>query len=99
MIIKDKTDPRIEKIKSVIGLSGDVYVDALNHIESLESHKELLRSYDYPSSALTIEEAETERSGFEEELERRRSESVPETDLTLEDTLAMLSILGVDTDD
>lgn len=99
MIIKDKTDPRIEKIKTELGLSGDVYVDALNHIESLESHRRLLQSFGFRSSAQMIETAEIERFEFEEELEHRRSDSKPETDLTLEDALTMLSILGVDTDD
>lgn len=98
MIIKDGTDSRIEQMKQTLGLSGDVYIDGAHHIASLESHRQLLASYDYLSIATTIEEAEIERAAFEAELERRRRE-LPETDLTLDDTLAMLRELGVNTDD
>lgn len=102
MIIRDGTNPKIEEIKETLGISGDVYIDDANHIESLYSHKRLLTENNYPSTAATIEEAEVERYAFEEEMERRRREQPepdPEPDLTLDDTLEMLRELGVNTDD
>lgn len=98
MIIRDGTNPKIEAIKEERGISGDVYVDDGGHIESLYSHKRLLSFYNYPSTATTIEEAETERLAFEAEMERRRREQ-PEPELTLDDTLEMLRELGVNIDD
>ena len=87
MIIRDGTNPKIEAIKEERGISGDVYVDDGGHIESLYSHKRLLSFYNYPSTATTIEEAETERLDFEAEMERRRREQpAPEPeDETLEE--------------
>ena len=56
MIVRDKTNLKIEKIKSKFGLSGDVYlIDS--YIESLASHKKLIPE----SKAETIEQAEYER--------------------------------------
>ena len=78
MIIKDGTDPKIEKYKAQLGISGDVYLISSNCIESLESHKRLLTSYGFTPQATTIEEAEAERADFEAELERRRQEEQPE---------------------
>lgn len=98
MIIKDGTDPKIEKVKERLGLTGDVYIDDAHHIESLYSHIRLLTENNYPSSATTIEEAEIERYAYEEEMERRRREQ-PEPGLTLDDALEMLRELGVNVDD
>lgn len=98
MIIRDGTNPKIEEIKETLGISGDVYIDDANHIESLYSHKRLLTENNYPSTATTIEEAEVERYAFEEEMERRRREQ-PEPELTLDDALEMLRELGVNVDD
>ena len=98
MIIKDGTNPKIEKVKERLGLTGDVYIDDAHHIESLYSHVRLLSENKYPSTAATIEEAEVERYAFEEEMERRRREQ-PEPELTLDDTLEMLRELGVNVDD
>lgn len=98
MIIRDGTNPKIEEIKETLGISGDVYIDDANHIESLYSHIRLLTENNYPSTATTIEEAEVERYAFEEEMERRRREQ-PEPELTLDDALEMLRELGVNVDD
>ena len=98
MIIRDGTNPKIEAIKETYGISGDVYIDDANHIESLYSHIRLLTENNYPSTATTIEEAEVERYAFEEEMERRRREQ-PEPGLTLDDALEMLKELGVNVDD
>lgn len=98
MIIRDGTNPKIEEIKETLGISGDVYIDDANHIESLYSHVRLLSENKYPSTAATIEEAEVERYAFEEEMERRRREQ-PEPELTLDDALEMLRELGVNVDD
>lgn len=98
MIIKDGTNPKIEKEKERLGLTGDVYIDDAHHIESLYSHVRLLSENKYPSTAATIEEAEVERYAFEEEMERRRREQ-PEPELTLDDALEMLRELGVNVDD
>lgn len=98
MIIRDGTNPKIEAIKETYGISGDVYIDDANHIESLYSHIRLLTENNYPSTATTIEEAEVERYAFEEEMERRRREQ-PEPELTLDDALEMLRELGVNVDD
>lgn len=98
MIIKDGTNPKVEEIKETLGLTGDVYIDDANHIESLYSHIRLMTDYNYPSTATTIEEAEIERIAFEEEMERRRREQ-PEPGLTLDDALEMLRDLGVNVDD
>lgn len=98
MIIRDGTNPKIEAIKETYGISGDVYIDDANHIESLYSHIRLLTENNYPSTATAIEEAEVERYAFEEEMERRRREQ-PEPELTLDDALEMLRELGVNVDD
>ena len=98
MIIRDGTNPKIEAIKETYGISGDIYIDDANHIESLYSHIRLLTENNYPSTATTIEEAEVERYAFEEEMERRRREQ-PEPELTLDDALEMLRELGVNVDD
>lgn len=98
MIIRDGTNPKIEAIKETLGISGDVYIDDANHIESLYSHIRLMVENNYPTTATTIEEAELERYAFEEEMERRRREQ-PEPELTLDDALEMLRELGVNVDD
>jgi hypothetical protein len=98
MIIRDGTNPKIEAVKEILGISGDVYIDDASHIESLYSHIRLLNENNYPSTATTIEEAELERYAYEEEMERRRREQ-PEPGLTLDDALEMLRELGVNVDD
>ena len=70
MIIRDKTDEVIERRKTRLGISGDVYIWNGHFIESLDSHKVLIPD----STAQTIEEAYDERVAFEEEKERRRAE-------------------------
>ena len=74
MIIRDGTDPKIEKYKETVGITGDVYIIEVAMIESLESHKRLLSSYGFTPRATTIEEAEQERIDFEAEMERRRQD-------------------------
>ena len=78
MIVRDGTDPKIEKYKETVGITGDVYIVEDIKIESLESHRRLLSSYGFTPRATTIEEAEVERGDFEAELERRRQEEQPE---------------------
>ena len=78
MIIRDGTDPKIEKYKATIGITGDVYIIEDAKIESLESHKRLISSHGFFPQATTIEEAEQERAWFEQELERRREEEQQE---------------------
>jgi hypothetical protein len=70
MIVRDKTNEIIERRKTRLGLSGDVYIFNSHFIESLESHKRLIPN----STAATIEEAYDERVAYEEEQERRRAE-------------------------
>lgn len=72
MIIRDKTDEIIERRKTRLGLSGDVYIWNGHFIESLDSHKVLIPN----STAQTIEEAYDERVAYEEERERRRAEGI-----------------------
>ena len=74
MIVRDGTNPKVEEIKDELDISGDVYIDDGQHIESLYSHIRLLTSYGVTPQATTIEEAEVERAWFEEELARRREE-------------------------
>ena len=97
MIIPDGTNPKVEQFKEELGISGDVYIDDGQHIESLYSHNRLLTSYGVTPMATTIEEAEMERVRFEEYLAAQRA--AKENELTVEDTLEMLSDLGVDVDD
>lgn len=78
MIVRDGTDPKIEKYKETVGITGDVYIVEDIKIESLESHRRLLSSFGFAPRATTIEEAEVERADFEAELERRRQEEQPE---------------------
>lgn len=70
MIIKNNTNPTIERKKKRLGLSGDVYV--YNHlIEDMTGHKVLFPE----STAQTIEEAEAERIAYEEERARLAAEA------------------------
>jgi hypothetical protein len=67
MIIKDKTNLKVEKDKAVFGITGDVYL--VNHcMESLESHKVYMQQNGEISNATTIEEAEQERIEIDERL-------------------------------
>ncbi len=56
MIIRDKSNNKIEKIKQKLNLIGDVYIIG-ELIESLQSHKKLIPN----SVAKNIEQAEEER--------------------------------------
>lgn len=67
MIYKNGTDANIERHKSILGITGDVYV-VNNHIASLDSHKKVFLE----STATTIEEAESEYVQYEKEEEARR---------------------------
>ena len=68
MIVKDKTDLKIENLKERLNLTGDVYIYNEHFIESLESHKNLVKN----SVATTIEEAYEERVNWEKEQEEKR---------------------------
>lgn len=71
MIVKDKTNTKIEEMKSRLNLNGDVYLYNEHFIESLESHKKLIPE----SNVNTIEEAYQERVQWEkEQAEKRRIE-------------------------
>ena len=75
MIIKDKTNPNIERHKQRLGLTGDVYIVNDLFIESLESHKVLIPT----STATTIEEAEQERIQYEQMKEEERKQLAEES--------------------
>ena len=67
MIVKDKTDEKIEQRKARLGLEGDVYI--YNHrIEDMAGHRRLIPE----SEAQTIEEAYDERVEYERQLEEER---------------------------
>lgn len=97
MIVRDGTDPRVEQYKRDAGITGDVYIDGENRMESLQSHIRLLSTYGVVSTATTIEEAEAERAQFEADLAEKRAADAEK--LTLNDALGMLRDLGVDVDD
>lgn len=97
MIVRDGTNPKVEQFKEELGISGDVYIDDGQHIESLYSHQRLLTSYGVTPTATTIEEAEVERARFEDDLAAKRA--AEERELNLSDTIEMLRELGVDVDD
>ena len=59
MIIRNETDQRIEMLKSLANLKGDVYLINGHLLESLESHNATFGSH-----CATIEDAETERLEF-----------------------------------
>jgi len=83
MIIKDKTNLKVEKDKAVFGITGDVYL--VNHcMESLESHKLYMQQNGEISNATTIEEAEQERIETDEMLRQIAMEKAKE----MEDELA-----------
>lgn len=76
MIIKNGTDPVIEKRKRRRDLHGDVYIfekDGVKFIEDLAGHKRLLNSMGVVSTAETIEEAEAERIAFEKDLDDKKA--------------------------
>lgn len=56
MIVKENTNPQIEKLKAQAGLTGDCYLINGHLLESLESHNRTFGKH-----AETIEEAEAER--------------------------------------
>ena len=56
MIIKDKTDNQVEKLKAKAHITGDCYLINGHLLESLESHNRT-----FGLNAKTIEEAEQQR--------------------------------------
>lgn len=70
MIVKDGTNPKIEKLKARLGLTGDVYLCNNHFVENLESHKKLIPN----SVATNISEAFVERVEYEIEQEKIREE-------------------------
>lgn len=70
MIVKDGTNPKIEKLKARLGLTGDVYLYNNHFVENLESHKNLIPN----SVATNISEAFVERVEYEIEQEKIREE-------------------------
>ena len=75
MIVLDKTDPKVERRKAKLGLTGDVYI-INHHMESLASHKVLFPE----STAHDIYEAEVEYCVFtqriEDELKAKAQEAI-----------------------
>lgn len=70
MIVKNGTNPKIEKLKARLGLTGDVYLYNNHFVENLESHKKLIPN----SVATNISEAFVERVEYEIEQEKIREE-------------------------
>lgn len=56
MIVKDKTNPEIERLKAKAQITGDCYLINGHLLESLESHNRT-----FGLNAKTIEEAEQQR--------------------------------------
>lgn len=56
MIIKDQTNPIIERLKAKAHITGDCYLINGHLLESLESH-----NHTFGLNAATIEEAEQQR--------------------------------------
>ena len=56
MIVKDKTNPEIERLKAKAHITGDCYLINGHLLESLESHNRT-----FGLNAKTIEEAERQR--------------------------------------
>lgn len=80
MIIKDKTNQKVEKDKKVFGITGDVYL--VNHcMESLESHKVYMQQNGEISKAETIEQAELERIELDERLRQEAIARAEEQEL------------------
>lgn len=73
MIIRNNTQPKIERVKQQLGLVGDVYM-VEHFIESFESHKRLMPE----SAASTIAEAEQERIAFVQQERLQSSEPTTE---------------------
>lgn len=69
MIVKDKTNPEIERLKAKAGIEGDCYLINGHLLESLASHNAT-----FHSSCQTIEEAEAERLLILEEEARQIAE-------------------------
>ena len=68
-IVRDETDTKIQRHKTMHGLSGDVYVITPGNImESLASHKKLFPD----STATTIEEAASYRAQYLYNLSEQR---------------------------
>lgn len=73
MIIKDKTDAKIEALKAKAHLQGDCYLINGHLLESLASHNKTFKS-----NCATIEEAEQERLAILEEEARQLAEMAKE---------------------
>ena len=73
MIIKDKTNPEIERLKAKAGIKGDCYLINGHLLESLASHNATFHSH-----CETIEEAEAERLLILEEEARQIAEMAEE---------------------
>lgn len=73
MIVKDKTNPEIERLKAKAGIKGDCYLINGHLLESLGSHNRT-----FHSSCQTIEEAEAERLRILEEEARQIAEMAEE---------------------
>lgn len=80
MIVKNGTNPKIEQMKSRLGLTGDVYVYNNHFVEDLESHKRLIPN----SQATNINDAFIERVQYEIEQERIRTEQQAQNEQSAE---------------
>lgn len=76
MIIRNGTNANIERHKSKLGLSGDVYLVDNHLMESLESHRRLFPD----STASTIEQAESERIAYEQSQAQLRLEQAQQAE-------------------
>lgn len=85
-IIRDKTNTKMQRHKTIHGLSGDVYlITPGNTIESLASHKQLFPE----STATTIEEAAAYHVEYLNNLvEQRRQAAAAQADDTTDDTVS-----------
>lgn len=77
MIVKDHTNPEIERLKEKAHITGDCYLINGHLLESLESHNRT-----FGLNAKTIEEAEQQRLDLiakaEEEARLHQEEELPE---------------------
>ena len=73
MIIKENTNPEIERLKKKAHITGDCYLINGHLLESLSSHNKTFKS-----NCATIEEAEQERLAILEEEARQLAEMAKE---------------------
>ena len=69
MIVRNNTNPEVERLKKKAGITGDCYLINGHLLESLASHNKT-----FHSNCQTIEEAEAERLHFLEEEARQIAE-------------------------